>query len=195
MNKKIRKPIRRDVRKLGEGVNTFKKRHLLREAPDDIEYSVENADWTENHSNWEKAKNKLSKLLTPKEYRMLMLDYTENRDLIDTILDEILISECTPRLFKWVVDSVTTGDLLYYPADDASELFDYLNFSESDFPEYDYPEYFDYEGWLDDFENGDISDNNGFEIYETSDGSKYAIDTDFFIISDSDTYRFLRGLD
>jgi hypothetical protein len=37
MNRKIRKPIRKNVRGLREGVNTFKKRHLLREAPNDVD--------------------------------------------------------------------------------------------------------------------------------------------------------------
>lgn len=185
MNKKIRKPIRirRDVRKLGEGVNTFKKRHLLREAPDGIEYSVEGANWTEECNTWEEARDKLSKLITPKGYRMLMLSYTENAEIIDTILNDVLESyEYTPLLFKWVVESVENGDILYTPAEDAEEFFESGNFSMEDFPEY-----FDYEGWFYDFKNGYISDNNGFEIYESPDETEYAIDTDA-LISDADSF-------
>ena len=160
-------------------------KRILKEAnyeePDDIEYSVENADWTETYDDddWEDALERLSKLLTPEEYRKLKLTCDRNVGLISTILYDVLEGyEPTPLALKWVIDNAVpyTEDILYIPGVGAEETFIVGNFSERDFPEY-----FDYESWFEDFKNGDLSDNNGYELYTKPNGFGYAINTKSFI--------------
>lgn len=170
MNRKIRKPIKRNARGLREGVNTFKKRHLLREAP------YGEGAWTEECDDWDEAFDKLQTLMEPEDHQQLIRFYNEHENVVDVILQDVLgfgSYKITPELLKWVIESVHDGEIWWSEIDDVQDFFDTCNFDMKEFPDY-----FDLEGWFDDYLVGNIGDDKPYKVYEDLSDNYVAIDED-----------------